>query len=98
MVARVTCTTGPRWRTSSPSDRNPSSPTSRGSAPGDGHRRVEVEQAGATALGPLERRPQEVPEQRGGAVGPALELRVGLGADPERVRLELDELDQAPVG
>ena len=33
-----------------------------------------------------------------GPVGPALELGVGLGADPERVVGQLDELDQAAVG
>ena len=33
-----------------------------------------------------------------GPVGPALELGVGLGADPERVAVELDELDQPAVG
>ena len=33
-----------------------------------------------------------------GTVGPALELGMGLRADPERMVGELDELDQAAVG
>ena len=33
-----------------------------------------------------------------GPVGPALELGVGLGADPERVAAQLDELDEPAVG
>ena len=33
-----------------------------------------------------------------GSVGPALELRMGLGADPEGMAGQLDELDQPTVG
>ena len=46
---------------------------------------VEVEQVRVAALGPAERGADELAEQRGGPVGPALELGMGLGADPERV-------------
>ena len=47
---------------------------------------------------PLQGGADQLPEQRVRAVGPALELGVGLRADPVRVVGELDELDQAPVG
>ena len=49
-------------------------------------------------FGPVQRRGHQIPEQRVGPVGPALELGMGLGADPERVLAQLDELDQAAVG
>jgi hypothetical protein len=59
---------------------------------------VEVGQVRVAALGTGQRGADELPEQRGGTLGPALELRMGLGAHPERMALELDELDQAAVG
>src|ERR1700728_14875 len=40
----------------------------------------------------------ELPEERVGTVGAALELRVRLGPDPERMARQLDELDEALVG
>ena len=46
----------------------------------------------------LERRADEVAEQRVRSVGPALELRMGLRADPVRVLGQLDELDEPAVG
>ena len=59
---------------------------------------IEVEQVRLAPLGPVERRRHQFTEQGVGPVGSALELGVGLGADPERVLAQLDELDQAPVG
>src|SRR3954469_12305245 len=94
MVARATHTTGPRWTTSSPRARNTVALPA-----GDRDGCVlEVEQAGPATFGPLECRPQEVPEERGGPVGTALELGMGLRADPVGVAVELDELHQAAVG
>ena len=55
-------------------------------------------QARQTTLGPVAGRLHERGEQRVRAVGAALELGVGLGADEERVTRQLDELDQAVVG
>jgi hypothetical protein len=43
-------------------------------------------------------RADQLAEQRVGPVGPALELGVRLGTDPERVAGQLDELDQPIVG
>ena len=92
-----------RWTTASPRWRNPPVPRvghavrvawlRRG-----GRLDVEVEQVRVAALGPGQRGADELAEQRRRALGPALELGVGLGADPERVALELDELDEAAVG
>ena len=67
------------------------------SGTGLGHA-IEIEQVRLAPLGPVQRRRHQLAEQGVGPVGPALELRVGLGADPERVLAQLDELDQAPVG
>src|SRR5947208_16013236 len=60
--------------------------------------RVNLEQSRLAALGPGQGCPDQVPEQRVGTVGTALELGVGLGADPERMAGQLDELDEAVVG
>ena len=60
--------------------------------------RNEVETGWANIDVQLQRRGDELSEQRGRAVGPALQLRVGLRGDPERVAGQFDELDQAPVG
>ena len=59
---------------------------------------VELDEVRVAALGPAQGGADELAEQRRRPVGAALELGVGLGADPERVALELDELDQATVG
>ena len=56
---------------------------------------VDVGKVRVAALGAGQRRGDELPEERSRPLGAALELGVGLGADPERVALELDELDQA---
>ena len=48
-------------------------------------------------LAPGQRRADQLAEQRVRAVGAALELGVGLRADPERMIVELDELDQATI-
>ena len=45
-----------------------------------------------------QRRPDQLAEQRVRPVRPALELGVGLGAHPEGVAGQLDELDQPAVG
>src|SRR5690242_1290364 len=58
---------------------------------------VHGEEVRRAVLGPLERSADELAEQRRRAVRAALELGVGLGADPERVTLELDELDEPVV-
>src|SRR5207249_5604405 len=60
--------------------------------------RLNLDEPWRAALGPDERGPHQLTEQRMGPVGPALELRVGLRADPERVARQLDELDEAVVG
>ncbi len=59
---------------------------------------VEVEQVRRAAFGAGEGRSDQLAEQRRRAGGPALQLRVRLGADPERVAAQLDELDQPIVG
>ena len=90
--ATTTRQTWPWWTSRSPSRRKPS-PRDAGSVDVSGDDGV------AAALGAeLERGADELAEQRMRAVGPALELGVGLGADPERVVGELDELDQPAVG
>ena len=53
---------------------------------------------GIAALGPGAGRSHELPEQRRRIGRAALQFRVGLGADPERVVAQLDELDEAAVG
>src|SRR3546814_1813525 len=57
-------------------------------------RGVQVEQVGLATLGPGQRGLDEGPEQRGRARRAALQLRVRLRADPERVALQLAELDR----
>ena len=64
----------------------------------DGLEGVEVEQSRRSAFRSGQGGGDEAAEQRVGPVGPALELRVGLGAHPERVAGQLDELDQPVVG
>src|SRR4051794_38809686 len=64
----------------------------------DSGRVVELEQVGRPALGPAQGGGHERLEQRVRAVGAALELGVGLGADPEGVAGQLDELHQPVVG
>ena len=59
---------------------------------------VELEQVGRPALGSGQGGGHERLKERMGAGGAALELGMGLGADPERVAGELDELDQPVVG
>src|SRR5438270_5765113 len=59
---------------------------------------VNLQQARLATLGPGEGGAHQFPEQRMGTVGAAPELGVGLGADPERVARQLDELDQPVVG
>src|SRR5207302_9911968 len=56
-----------------------------------------VKEAGAPALGSGQSRPDQRPEQRVGSIRPALELRMGLGPDPERVTGQLDELHQPVI-
>ena len=53
---------------------------------------------GARDFAASQRRVDQLAEQRVRPVGAALELGMGLRADPERVVVELDELDQAAVG
>ena len=59
---------------------------------------VAQEQVRVAALGSRQRGADELAEQRGRAVGAALELGMGLRADPEGMVDELDELDQPAVG
>src|SRR5207248_6190298 len=49
------------------------------------------------ALGAGEGRTDELAEQRRRPIGPALELRMGLRSDPERMLVQLDELHQPAV-
>src|SRR5436309_7686659 len=84
-VATATVMRLPRWTVRSASFRNRVN-------------RVQRDQPRLAALGPDERGADQLAEERMGAVGPALELGVGLGADPEGVAGQLDELDQAVVG
>src|SRR5205807_1222246 len=60
--------------------------------------RVNLQQARLAAFGPGQGGAHQLPEQRMGTVGATLELGVGLGADPEGVTRQLDELHQAIVG
>ncbi len=53
---------------------------------------------GLAPLGPLEGGPEQVSKERVGTVGTAFELGVRLGADPERVLAQLDELTNCPSG
>jgi hypothetical protein len=55
---------------------------------------VKVDQPRLATFRALERGGDELAEQRVRAVRPALELRVGLRAGPERVAGQLDELDE----
>src|SRR5436305_10175639 len=59
---------------------------------------VELQQPGGSTLGPAQGGGHEGGEQGVGPVGAALELGMGLGANPERVVGQLDELDQPVVG
>src|SRR5438552_6238318 len=59
---------------------------------------LEVEQAGCPPLGPAQRGADELAEEGVGAIGAALELGVGLRADPEGMPCELEELHEAVVG
>src|SRR5437870_4840669 len=104
-----TIDTAPGWWTSSRSNSSPSGSakvptpteirwppkTSRSASLRNG---VKLQQARTPALGPGQSGAHQLPEQGVGAVGPALELGMGLSADPERVAFELDELHQAVVG
>ena len=65
---------------------------------GDLGHAIEVEQVRLAPLRPVERGRHQFTEQGVGPIRSALELGVSLGADPERVVAQLDELDQAPVG
>ena len=47
---------------------------------------------------PGQGRVDQLSEQRVRSIGAALELGMGLRADPERVVLQLDELHQATIG
>ena len=60
--------------------------------------RTDVDEARVASLGTDQRRAQQLAKERVGLVGPALELRVGLGPHPEGVAGQLDELDQTTVG
>ena len=80
-----------RPRPVTPPARWPAPRRSLGGRPLEGDVRV-------AALGPRQRRRDQLAEQRVGPVGPALELGVGLGADVERMVGQLHELDQAAVG
>src|SRR5439155_9032234 len=81
-VPTATLISGPRWTIRSERFWNP----------------VNVDEPRGAAFGPGQRSADQRPEQRMGPVGSALELGVGLGADPEDVAGQLDELDQAIVG
>src|SRR5215207_5627518 len=59
---------------------------------------VEPDQRRVAPLAPAERGRHELAEQRRRPVRTALELRVRLRADPERMAFELDELDEQAVG
>src|SRR5438309_8652773 len=72
----------PRWTSRSASLRN----------------RLNLDEPRCPALGPDERGPHQLAEQWMGPVGPALELGMGLRADPGRVTGQLDELGQTVVG
>src|SRR5439155_13222082 len=72
----------PRWTSRSASLRN----------------RLNLDEPWRPALGTGERGTHQLAEQRMGPVGPALELGMGLRADPERMARQLDELDEAVVG
>src|SRR3954454_24421538 len=88
--------TWPRWISRSLTLPNPV--TKSGQADGRYEDLVAQKQMRIPALGPRERGSDELAEQRCRSIGPALELRMGLRADPERVPFELDELDQPTVG
>ena len=92
-ASKVAFTTRMRWRAISSRSRDVPELRSR-----DDSRAVQREEVGRPGLGPLEGRADELAEQRGRPVGPALELGMGLRADPERVAVELDELHQPVVG
>src|SRR5437763_3256877 len=81
-VPTATVISGPRWTVRSERFWNPGN----------------VDEPRGTAFGPGHGRANQLPEQRMGSVGAALELGVGLGGDPERMAGQLDELDQAVVG
>ena len=98
-------------RTSADGDvarRSPGGPAGRrggGSRPSDvapldacDMRRRRARHGAASAPRQREGGADQLAEQRVRPVGAALELGVGLRADPERVVGELDELDQPPVG
>src|SRR4249919_3904182 len=51
-----------------------------------------------TRLTTCQRRVDELAKQRMWTVGTTLELGVGLCTDPERMVVELDELDQSTIG
>src|SRR5579872_5243876 len=93
--ARAIARRRPRQTISLPVALNPPGPGTEGISPGSAE--VELDQVGLSALGPLERRRDELAEERVRPLRPALELGVCLGADPERVTRQLDELDQPPV-
>ena len=58
---------------------------------------TDVDQVRVASLGPGQGGAHQLAEERVGLVGSALELRVGLRADPERVAGQLDELHQPTV-
>src|SRR4051812_37979868 len=67
----------------------------------DRDRRVDLvaeEQVRVPPLGPGQRCADELAEQRCRPVGPALELGVRLGTDPERMADQFDELDETAIG
>ena len=93
-----------RWMVRSPRRRNPT----RGVTPrscrrarrtvGTGrHGVTERQEVRVASLAARQRGADELAEERVGPVGTALELGVGLRADPERVLGQLDELDQPAV-
>src|SRR5665213_1095118 len=95
-VARCTRMNQPRWTVSSPRGvKTGRSVPGASPASADG---TDVDQVRVPALGPGQSGADQLPEQRVGLVGAALELGMGLGPDPERVARQLDELDQPAVG
>src|ERR1700724_249295 len=93
-VALVRVMAHPRWSTSSPTFWNrgmvPSSDV-RPPGPPASADVTETDQTGVASLGPDQCRSDQLPEERMGLIGSALELGVGLGADPEGMTGEFDE-------
>src|SRR5436190_5178142 len=60
-------------------------------------RAVHHEEVWIARLAPFDRRGDQLAEERMRSIRTALELGMCLGADPERMTLELDELDESAV-